>query len=51
MMMDKRLAFAKLAEEKHRVYNFLASLVLEQIPFDQASTRVEFIIDKSKSVA
>lgn len=32
MTMDKRLAFAKLAEEKHRVYNFLASLVLEQIP-------------------
>jgi hypothetical protein len=49
--MNKRQAFAKLAEGKHRVYNYIARLVLEQISFDDAISRVELIIDKSKNKA
>lgn len=49
--MDKRRAFAKLHEEKHRVYNYLARIVLEHISFDDASSRVELIIDRSKNIA
>jgi hypothetical protein len=49
--MNKRQAFAKLADQKHRVYNYIARLVLEEISFDDAVSRVELIIDKSKNKA
>ncbi len=47
--MNKRQAFAKLADEKSRIYNYMARLVLEQIPFGEPPGRVELIIDKSKN--
>jgi hypothetical protein len=47
--MNKRRVQLELASEKHRVYNYIAGLVLEQIPFGEASTHVELIIDKSKN--
>ncbi len=49
MTMNKRRAFSMLADEKHRIYNYMARLVLEQITFDKTPVRVELIIDKSKN--
>lgn len=47
--MNKRRAFVKLADEKSRIYNYMARLALEQIPFGESPSRVELIIDKSKN--
>lgn len=47
--LNKRRVYESLIENKPRVYNFIARQVLDQIPFEKANTRVELIIDKSKS--
>ncbi|MDI6892409.1 MAG: DUF3800 domain-containing protein [Actinomycetota bacterium] len=47
--LNKRRVYEYLIENKPRVYNFIARQVLDQIPFEKAGTRVELIIDKSKS--
>ncbi|MBI5124474.1 MAG: DUF3800 domain-containing protein, partial [Candidatus Omnitrophica bacterium] len=39
----------KLSKDKERVYNYIARLVMDKIPFEKAITRVELIVDKSKS--
>ncbi len=49
LSLNKKRVYSELAEKKDRVYNFIARNVLDKIPFDDASTRIEFIIDKSKS--
>lgn len=46
--LNKRRVYNDLAQKKDRLYNFVARLVLDQIPLESASTRVQFIIDKSK---
>lgn len=38
-----------MRQDKERVYNFIARLVLDQIPFNNADLRIEIIIDKSKT--
>ncbi|MCK4423992.1 MAG: DUF3800 domain-containing protein [Candidatus Omnitrophica bacterium] len=38
-----------LIKNKSRVYNFIARNVLDQIPFEDANIKIEFIVDKSKS--
>ena len=48
LTLNKKRVYAKLTKEKERIYNYLARLVLDKIPFEQASTRVELIVDKSK---
>ena len=47
--LNKRRVYESLIKSKPRVYNFVARLVLDQIPLADADQRVELIIDKSKS--
>jgi len=47
--LDKRSVYDSLAKQKDKVYNFIAQNVLEKIPVENASTRIQVIIDKSKS--
>lgn len=49
MTLNKRRVYERLTYEKDRVYNFIARKVLDQIPFEKASSRVQVVIDKSKS--
>jgi hypothetical protein len=49
--LNKRQTFDKSAEEKHRIYNYIARRVLDAIPLENAQTRVKLIIDKSKNKA
>ncbi|VAV85862.1 hypothetical protein MNBD_DELTA01-917 [hydrothermal vent metagenome] len=47
--LNKRRVYDDLAKQKDKVYNFVAKNVLDRIPVEDASARVEVIIDKSKS--
>ena len=47
--LNKRRVYDSLAKQKDRVYNFIARNVLDKIPVEDASTRIEVIIDRSKS--
>lgn len=47
--LNKIKVYEKLSQDKERVYNYVARLVLDQIPFNNANLRVEIIIDKSKT--
>lgn len=49
LTLNKRRVYDSLAKQKDRVYNFIARNALERIPIEKASTRIEVIIDKSKS--
>jgi hypothetical protein len=49
LVLNKRRIFPYLMKEKSRVYNFIARTVLDQIPYEDAETKVELTIDKSKS--
>jgi hypothetical protein len=49
LTLNKRRVYDELTRRKDRVYNFIARNVLDHLPIEQATTRVEFIIDKSKS--
>lgn len=48
LTLNKRRVYEHLTREKDRLYNYVARLVLDQIPYDDASARVELVIDKSK---
>lgn len=47
--LNKRRVYDNLAKQKDRVYNFIARNVFEKIPIENASTRIEVIIDRSKN--
>jgi len=47
--LNKIRVFDRLAKDKERVYNYITKLVLEQIPFHNADTQVEIVIDRSKT--
>jgi len=47
--LNKRRVYDSLSKQKDRVYNFIARNALEKIPVENASTRIQVIIDKSKS--
>ncbi|MFZ3089012.1 MAG: DUF3800 domain-containing protein [Nitrospirota bacterium] len=47
--LNKRRVYNNLAKQKDRVYNFIARNVMDKIPVESASVRIELIIDKSKS--
>lgn len=49
LTLNKRRVYDSLAKQKDRVYNFIARNALERIPVNNATTRIEVIIDKSKS--
>lgn len=47
--LNKIRVYDRLAKDKERVYNYVTKLVLEQIPFHNADTQVEIVIDRSKT--
>lgn len=49
LTLNKKRVYEHLTQKKERVYNFIARKVLDVIPFDNATSRIELIIDKSKS--
>ena len=49
MTLNKRRVYDELAQRKDRVYHFIARQVLDRIPVEDATTRVQLIIDRSKS--
>lgn len=49
--LDKRRAYGYLAEDKERIYNYLARLTLEQVRLEDAAVRVIMTVDKSKGKA
>ena len=51
MTLNKRRVYDELRLVKDRVYNFIARHVLDRIPVEQAATRVQLIIDRSKNKA
>ncbi len=53
LTLNKRKLYEQFTREKDRVYNFIfiARLVLDQIPFEQADERVQLLVDKSKGKA
>lgn len=46
--LNKLRLFEELRRNKARVYNFVARLVVDAIPFERARTRVQLVVDKSK---
>ncbi len=48
IVLNKRRVYKDLAGKKNRLYNYIARLLLEQIPFEEATVKVDLIIDKSK---
>lgn len=46
--LNKRQVYERLTREKERLYNYVARLALDRIPFEKADTRVELIVDRSK---
>lgn len=49
LTLNKKRLYENLSKDKERVYNYIARLVMDKIPFERAITRVELIVDKSKS--
>lgn len=49
LTLDKRRAHEELIHRKDHVYESIARHVIDQIPVEAATTRVELIIDRSKS--
>jgi len=49
LTLNKRRVYDSLSQRKDRVYNFIARMVLDVIPFTSASVRVSLVIDRSKS--
>ena len=46
--LNKRRLYEYLTKDKERVYNYVARLVLDRIPFEKALDRVHLTVDKSK---
>jgi hypothetical protein len=49
IILNKRKVFNQLADNKARVYNYIARALLDNIPLDRAAVRVDLVIDRSKS--
>ncbi|MCF6147643.1 MAG: DUF3800 domain-containing protein [Candidatus Kuenenia sp.] len=49
LTLNKQRVYDNLTKQKDRVYNFIARNALERIPVENASLRIEVVIDKSKS--
>lgn len=47
--LNKRRVYPQLAEDKERIYNYIARLALEHVNFKDAAVRVIMTVDKSKS--
>src|SRR3989339_309381 len=44
----KKRVYERLTKNKDRIYNWISRKVLDEIPIENAKTRIELIIDKSK---
>lgn len=51
LTLNKRKVFEYLAENKSRVYNYVARLVIDKIPFEKADGNVLLTVDRSKGSA
>lgn len=51
LTLNKRRVFDSLAENKPRVYNYVARLVVDKIPFEMAEGNVLLTVDRSKGSA
>lgn len=49
LTLNKKRLYAELSENKERTYNYLARLILDQIPFEVADTSVELVLDRRKN--
>ena len=49
--LNKRKVFSRLAENKERVYNFVARQVIDRIPFEKATGGIALMVDRSKNQA
>lgn len=49
LTLNKRRVYEHLTQRKDRVYNFIARLVLDRLPLEKATTRIQLILDRSKS--
>lgn len=47
--LNKKRVYPELIKDKPRVYNFISRILIDNIPFEKAGTRIELIIDKSKA--
>lgn len=47
--LNKLRVFDSLRRAKERIYNYVARLVIDQIPFEMARGRVQLVVDRSKS--
>ncbi len=48
LTLNKKRLYPQLMENKHRVYNYVARLVVDQIPFEKADGQVQLVVDRSK---
>jgi len=48
LTLNKRRLYEQLAQDKNRVYNFIARQVIDQLPFEKADGGVQLIVDRSK---
>jgi len=51
LTLNKRRVYESLAENKPRVYNYIARMVVDRIPFEVASGNVLLTVDRSKGSA
>ncbi len=49
LTLNKRRLYPELQEKKEVTYNYLARLLLDEIPFENAQTRVSLIMDRRKT--
>lgn len=49
LTLNKRRLYPELQEKKEVTYNYLARLLLDEIPFESAQTRVSLIMDRRKT--
>ncbi len=51
LTLNKRKVYASLAADKERVYNYVARMVIDRIPFQQAKGNVLLTVDRSKNAS
>jgi len=49
LTLNKRRLYPELQDKKEITYNYLARLILDEIPFGHAQTRVSLIMDRRKT--
>lgn len=49
LTLNKHRLYTELQDKKEITYNYLARLLLDEIPFEQAQTRVSLIMDRRKT--